>query len=189
MYEFYLLCCKILAPGLSTNNNNNSKIWNKIPFVDMKTSNEVRKVFKNNNISPAFYNNKSIGRLLVNTKDKIHTLNKNGVYKLDCDSCNSSYIGKTKRALNIRIKEHTAAFKNKHNDKSNFANHLLVNNHSFNIDNNVSLIHQNISGYKKLGKLEILEINRLKQNNNIEIINEQLDFTYSPLLKPLFPKS
>jgi hypothetical protein len=172
---------RILAPGLC-HTNKNEFIWNKMGFVNEKISNKISQTLKKAKINPAFYNNKSLGKMLINTKDKVDVMEKNGVYKLDCGSCSASYVGKTKRALNIRLKEHTAAINNNHPEKSNFAKHIIENKHIFN-NKTISLIHPNAVG-KKLDKLEILEINRLKNNEQITIINEQKDFAYSPLLNP-----
>ena len=58
-------------------------------------------------------------------------MEKSGVYKLTCNDCPTAYIGQTGRKLEIRVREHEAAFRKKIPEKSNFAAHLLNAGHSF----------------------------------------------------------
>ena len=52
----------------------------------------------------------------------------NGIYQLQCPLCNKTYAGQTGRSLYQRYKEHFRNFK-PGNFISNFAKHLLDNNH------------------------------------------------------------
>lgn len=45
------------------------------------------------------------------TKDKDDEFEKSSIYKIECNSCNNVYIGKTKRSLLKRFKEHIYAIK------------------------------------------------------------------------------
>ena len=45
---------------------------------------------------------------LVNPKDKIDKFNRCGVvYELQCENCDSLYVGETQRSLKVRYKEHS----------------------------------------------------------------------------------
>ena len=48
-------------------------------------------------------------KIFSNLKSPVPLLNKiNVVYKINCMDCNEFYIGRTKRNLHIRLKEHKA---------------------------------------------------------------------------------
>ena len=65
-------------------------------------------------------------------KEKLDKINQhNVVYKIECDNCDSCYIGETKRAVSIRIKEHRQNINLTDSDKHNVVT-LIV--HLFNCD-------------------------------------------------------
>ena len=67
-----------------------------------------------------------------NTKNKIPVENKLGVYQIDCNDCDKTYIGQTKRNLKTRIKEHFRNIKYKHVEKSAVATHHLIKGYELN---------------------------------------------------------
>ena len=78
----------------------------------------------------ALVNNYKFKNLLKSeTKDKIPPTQKSGIYKISCKECNKAYIGKTKRNLNIRQKEHFRNIRFKQVDKSAVAHHVWIENH------------------------------------------------------------
>ena|SRR5665811_657668 len=63
-----------------------------------------------------------------------------GVYKIPCGSCQSKYVGQTRRNLDIRLKEHARDLR-KMKDTSAVAQHIKDNpTHRINFQN-ASLIH------------------------------------------------
>ena len=56
-------------------------------------------------------------------------MKKTGIYKISCNDCDKFYIGQTGRAFQTRFKEHLPKAKN--NLKSNYAAHLVNENHSY----------------------------------------------------------
>jgi GIY-YIG catalytic domain len=102
--------------------------------------------------------------------------NKSGVYKLSCGSCHKKYVGQTGRSFKKRISEHKRSFLNQKTD-STYSNHIIEENHDF--DENFEILHINSKG-TKLNFLEALEINRLKNSENL--LNDQTDINNSPLL-------
>ena len=93
-----------------------------------------------------------------------------------CGSCNKVYIGQTGRSFEKRMYGHNYSFR--YNDgKSNYANHLLEKDHSYN--DNFKILHLSDKG-PKLDLLETLEINKHKYLN--VLLNNQLDLNSSPLL-------
>ena len=99
------------------------------------------------------------------------------------NDCNAIYIGQTGRSFNTRIKEHIACWRNQKTEVSNFSDHLLNNNHSFNPKSNIKILHTN-SKSKKLNTLENLEIKKslINQENLVNVI---INICNSPLLDNL----
>ena len=51
--------------------------------------------------------NNTIGNQVIRVKDKLDKENKiNVVYQIDCQDCESKYVGETGRMLGDRIREH-----------------------------------------------------------------------------------
>lgn len=168
---------KLYIYPFSKHNNNQ---WRRILFVN----NDISKIISKNipgNIQPAFYANNKFKKFILNNKDSDIKTKKSGVYKLDCKDCNSFYIGRTNRNFEVRVKEHLRALNG--NSESEFADHLINNNHNFDINHGLKILH---TGYKasQINNLEILEI-RKNVNNKADIINKQQIFV-NPLLN-LFP--
>ena len=102
-----------------------------------------------------------------------------GIYKIKCNDCNYSYIGKTVRNFNIRFKEHLNSWRLNKPDSSNVAKHMLTHNHKCTIDN-FEVIHKENKGLR-LDILEAMEIQRAITNKE-KLMNEQIDLYKSPLL-------
>ncbi len=131
-------------------------------------------VLKNHPI--AFKTNHNLGRYIKNNKSKTAKLEKSGVYRLNCGTCDKVYIGQTGRSFKHRISEHNYNYRyNK--ESSNYAKHL--NEFSHNFDNNFEVLHSLQKG-PRLDMYEALEINRLKRDNIL--LNDQCDLKSSPLL-------
>ena len=68
---------------------------------------EFNKIFKHHNVVLTPQNKFSIKNLLnSNLKDNIPPEKKSGIYQIICKDCEEIYLGKTKRDLETRIKEH-----------------------------------------------------------------------------------
>lgn len=77
-----------------------------IPYVK-GLSEAVKRVMGKRGVSVAMKPQNKLRNILVHPKDKIEELDKGqGVYRVPCKSCTSSYIGETSRRLSIRIEEH-----------------------------------------------------------------------------------
>ena len=157
------------------NNYNKINTFRTITYTG-KLSNKVKKHYKKHNINIAFRTTNTLGKLIKNNKAKTKKEQKSGVYQLKCGTCPKIYIGQTGRSFYKRIKEHKDCYRLKRNN-SHYAKHLLEESHEF--DPDFKILHiENKS--LKLNNLEILEIN--KQKNSNLLLNEQLDFGFSPLL-------
>jgi hypothetical protein len=155
--------------------------WRRIPFLG-EISLKIKKFLSKANINAAFYNRFTLNNILNNTKDKIDTLQQSGVYKLNCTDCGAIYIGQTGRTFEKRIKEHRACFTNNKNH-SQFAKHLLENNHTS--DFTPEILHIEKKG-RRLDALEELEILYFLKIDGYKILNEFVYPSRSPLLH--FPR-
>ena len=140
-------------------------------------SDKIKSLIPNHKYTVSFYTPFNLSKALFNNKDPTPQLFKSGIYQLFCKDCTTSYIGKTNRSFQTRIKEHTSHWTNKRPDKSNFADHLLTHDHTFDPTTNIKFLHTE-NNATRLTHLEIYEIN---QHNNL--CNYQTTFILnSPLL-------
>ena len=65
-----------------------------------------------------------------NLKDNISPEKKSGIYQINCKDCKRIYIGKTKRDLGTRVKEHFINIKNGEIETSAVAAHVWKEKHA-----------------------------------------------------------
>ena len=81
------------------------------------------------NIRTAFRSGALLGKLLTKVKDPVPLEDRPGaIYKISC-LCGDSYIGETGRPTNTRVKEHKAACRLAHFEKSAVAEHAWQDGH------------------------------------------------------------
>jgi hypothetical protein len=68
-----------------------------------------------------------LGELLVNPKDQVETLQKSGIYQIDCLGCSASYIGQSRRSITTRLNDHHRNIRKNHPELSSI--------HDINLDN------------------------------------------------------
>lgn len=154
-----------------------------LPFLDQETNSKILQVFSQNveNLKISFRTNNSLSSHLVNSKDKIDHLSKSGIYKLNCNTCNSTYIGRTCRPLKTRIQEHLTK------STSAFGEHLKNNNHDFSPRSNSKILHNITSkNFNRLDFMEDIEITKELQDN-FSCLNTQVNLNraYIPLHRRL----
>lgn len=136
-----------------------------VPFYPRLTD-KLSRVMKQHQIKLVYQNPGKLGDLLGSTKDKERREEfKSGIYQIDCGDCDAKYIGKTKRQLRIREKEHRAAI-NKPCLKSAIGEHCRDNDHQI---GSISLLKESSEPYK-LDAYESLYLSRKKNEN---LLNEQ----------------
>ena len=108
--------------------------WTTFKYTGKQTK-YITKLFKNTNIKITYKTNSTLERLLTQQHNKCHYTNQNKfqkksvVHQLVCKDCNKKYTGQTGRSFYTRFKEHFRDYKY-NNGKSNFAQHLIDNNHT-----------------------------------------------------------
>ncbi|KAL1447922.1 hypothetical protein WDU94_008907 [Cyamophila willieti] len=157
--------------------NNHCKSYRRLLYVG-DISQKMGRLINNNTRKTAFYPIPNLGRNLINRTIPVPKMKRSGIYKLKCNDCEGVYVGQTARCFETRIKEHVASFR-KQDDKSNFAQHLVEENHTFNKETGIELLHF-CEGGKRMDILESLEIRKAIKEGNI--LNAQLDVKNSPII-------
>ncbi|KAK5644828.1 hypothetical protein RI129_006128 [Pyrocoelia pectoralis] len=156
-------------------------IYYSLPFIG-PSSFFFSNLFRKLDIHISFNTQSNLNSMLVNNKEKIHHLDKSGIYKLLCGTCNSHYIGQTGRKFRKRCAEHFSCIKNNNiYTKSAFANHILEKGHSFDPKTNYSLLHFCSKGIR-MNLLENKEIITHHQLNPSDLLNEMININLNTLM-------
>ena len=132
---------------------------------------------------------KTDNQLEKHFKKKNHTnnnfLDRTGVYKISCDSCDKIYIGQTGRSFRKRFNDHISKTQNINSTQqlekvnTKYGLHLINNNHDY-TDDKINNIHKNLKPIyfcnkgKFLDTLEEFEIYKNTQINANKLINDKL---------------
>jgi len=104
----------------------------------------------------AYYKVNKLRNIIKAHKDPLLNLcKKYVVYKLNCNNCEATYFGQTKRQLNTRIVEHRNHIKRNTFTHSMITDHRIISDHVFDWDN-----------------VEILDVER---NLNKRLISEMIN--------------
>ena len=94
------------------------------------TSENIRRVAKTFNIKTAFTSKQTLRSLLCKTKPgQGQNDKKNCIYQIPCE-CGDSYIGETKRPLEVRVQEHQKFTRMGETSRSGLAEHAWTNGHN-----------------------------------------------------------
>lgn len=139
-------------------------------------SHTFKNIMNKNNITVSFKTRNKLGSLLkerTNTQTPIY--DKCGVYKINCTDCQSYYIGQTSRSFKKRFKEHLPR-KTTTPQTSNFAEHLVNQNHSYtNINSNMEVLHFSKDRLIR-NTLEEFEIYKAVKSHSFNVLNDKLSF-------------
>ena len=133
------------------------------------TSNDIGRIFEKWGYTPAFRTVANSQTIMKRAnQEPVDKFNRAGVYKINCDTCQAAYVGKTERSVRLRFKEHLSQ------NSSNVYKHIVDENHVINdIDQHVDICHLT-NNKKLLSTLEKFEIRR-EVLNNTNLLNIQLD--------------
>jgi hypothetical protein len=109
--------------------------------------------------------------------------NSNVIYKLNCNDCDATYVGQTKRQLGTRLKEHKNNIKLDSAKHSVVTEHILNEQHTFDWDNTKIMDHE--KNYHKRLISEMIHIKEQKNGLNLNKDTELLDSSYFDILKEL----
>lgn len=150
----------------------------KIPYIGTVSTKLGNLISKETGKKVAYATQVNLGKQLINCKPNIDKNRKSGVYKIECNDCDATYVGQTGRNIKTRMYEHRRdVFKEE--PKSAFAAHLKQSGHSGNFEG-VKLLHNERKG-KVLDSLENICIRREieKQGN---IVNDLMYVGSGPLI-------
>jgi hypothetical protein len=164
-------------------NESENKKWHTLNYIPT-ISKQITKILNKFDVKIINVNTNNVGTMLINGKDKIPTLEKSGVYQINCKDCQAIYVGQSGRNIKTRLNEHKRAIL-QNLPNTGFTEHCINNNHFPDMDS-YKLLY-NINKSKKLNYLEILEIKKAI-NRNANVTNTQTEYLNTPfidlILKP-----
>ncbi|KYN11190.1 hypothetical protein ALC57_16658 [Trachymyrmex cornetzi] len=93
-------------------------------------------ITKNLNVSMAFFSLNKLNCFIKTHKDPLPNMaKKHIVYKINCNNCDASYVGQTKRKLKTRITEHRNDIRKSNNNYSVVTRYRLEHGHDFDLEN------------------------------------------------------
>jgi predicted GIY-YIG superfamily endonuclease/uncharacterized protein (UPF0335 family) len=131
-----------------------------IPYVK-GVSEKIRRIAKRYSVKTAFKSTKTLRSLLTKTKPENADPKKECVYQVQCE-CGSSYIGETKRPLEVRIKEHFKCTQLGDTAKSGIAEHVWTNQHRMKWSD-AKVLHKEEHWLKR----KFIEAAYITQNNHV----------------------
>jgi uncharacterized protein (UPF0335 family) len=95
--------------------DNRKKKWARFTHM-VKETRYITKLFKNTDVKISYTTNNNLGKLLATRTDQnLDKYERNGVYQLECPSCNKKYIGQMALPFKVRFHEHYNNYKYRHN--------------------------------------------------------------------------
>jgi hypothetical protein len=144
---------------------------------------KITNLFKHTDIGIAFRTTTSIYQLTKPTIiEQTPDHEKSGVYQLTCNTCQSSYVGQTRRNLKSRFQEHTRYIKN-NDPQSAYALHILNNRHEYGTINDTMTLLKYINSPSLLLPYERMYIQLFHHNN--QLIPEQHPNEQNPMFQLL----
>lgn len=132
-----------------------------LPYIK-NLSDNISRTIKKTSLKLIYTIPKKLDKLIKRGKDKLSKTDKTDiVYKIDCNKCDATYIGQTKRHLNTRIKEHI------NNIKVHTSNHNVISKHKTEYMHDFNWTSPNILHCERhTRKREIAEMFFIKKHNN-----------------------
>lgn len=141
-----------------------------IPYIHGH-SEQLRKILVRYGFSASFSTKNTLRNIYSKLKYDIDKMDKsNLVYKINCKSCSSLYIGTTSQKFKNRISQHKGDIRNKKKLATSLCEHALSQGHEFDFDN-AKIINRE-SNYKARLILEmcrIQEFSRLAINRKTDV--------------------
>ncbi|XP_072152535.1 uncharacterized protein [Bemisia tabaci] len=152
--------------------------WISIPYIE-KISERVKGIIeKDKSVKVTYGNQRNLGRILINTKEKCGKLEASGVYKIECN-CGKIYIGQTGRSVATRLKEHVDCAILKRRGQSSFGDHIIDTDHK--LENCYAKLEKVCQKGRKLNVLEQIEIMKTPKE---QLLNSQIEQQVAPVIVP-----
>ena len=177
-----------LKNRIDTNNTNDScpdstfdtRHYIVIPYIK-GLSEGIRRTLKNVGLDVLYTIPKKLNSIIKRGKDRL-ALNKetNIVYRIDCENCDASYVGQTKRHLETRVGEHCKDIKKHSSNHSVVSKHRLHNNHNFKWSE-PKILHRECNTRKR-EIAEMFFIKKQKDTINLQRDTENLNSVYDGVI-------
>lgn len=154
-----------------------------LPYLPAVTS-SISRSLRMSNVKISYRTFNSLKKYIKVHKDKLErNQNSNIIYKINCSSCDASYVGQSSRQLSTRISEHQRNFRQDRGRQSVVSKHRGDFGHDF-VWNDVEILDIERFYHKRLIS-EMLHIKLQKNSINLMKDTELLDSVYLPLIKKL----
>ena len=167
--------------SIRTTNNVTTDESKKIKYISVPyirgTSERVNKILEPHGIKLGHRTTNSIKSKLPSAKDKRTTMERTGVvYCIQCEDCETKYIGETGKELHKRLTEHKNAV-HRHDPLSAIYQHIATTGHTMNFDNTTILARHNKPFQRKI-------LEAIHSHNQQHIINRAaiLPVQYLPVI-------
>lgn len=155
--------------------------WFTIPYV-YSISDKFKNVTRDMDVRLSFFSLNKLNRVIRVHKDSLPTSSKkNVVYKIDCNDCDASYVGQTKRQLKTRIAERKQHINRRTTTPSVITEHRRNYSHDFDWENVKILDNERF--YSKRLISEMAHITLQKNGINLQTDTEFLHHAYIPIFK------
>lgn len=152
-----------------------------LPYAEGLTQN-LQRMARKHGLALISSNNNKFGSFIKSTKDSLDTMSRiNCVYSVPCNNCNGTYVGQTKRVLNIRISEHKRNPSLPPKQHTAMTKHAIDKDHRFLYDNVRVLGHEERPYRRNL--LEMYFITKDKNAVNFRSDVDRLSGVYSAIIK------
>jgi len=171
-------------PATHTQKNNNTHntttTYFIIPYISFIANKFIQYFKKISFCNLAFTCYKKLNQFIKVHKDPLpKTSRPNVVYKINCTECEASYVGQTKRNLNIRISEHRNHIRRSSPQPSVITDHRLEFGHDFDWDK-VEVLDEELNLNRRLIS-EMIHIKKQKKGLNLKKDTDLLHPIYSDL--------
>lgn len=154
-----------------------------IPYVPL-ISEQFKNITKDLNVKLSYRCLNKMKKFIKVHKDSCpQTARSNVVYKINCNNCDASYVGQTKRQVHTRIAEHKNHIRRSTTSHSVITDHRMSFDHDFEWDS-VEVLDNEPHLHKRLIS-EIIHIKRQKESLNLQTDTECLPETYLTALNKL----
>lgn len=177
---------KIRMNTLNNNyhNNNNVQLPTKnfisIPYI-RGLSDNINRILTHFDITTLYSIPKKLNCIIKRGKDKlIQSKQTHVVYKIDCEQCDATYIGQTKRHVGTRIKEHRRDILKNVDNQSVVSQHRISCGHEFNWCKPKILHRETIT--KKREIAETFFIKKHRHTINLQTDTDNLTAIYDKII-------
>lgn len=166
----------------SNSKKQNPKFYLKLPYVHKFYRNISRKLngFDIKVVPKIKY---ALNRVIKKGKDKVNKNDQvNVVYKVNCNDCDASYVGESKRGVGVRVSEHKRDSKKAHKETP-FFKHMVATEHTFDFEGSQILDIE--PHYYRRVTSELLNIHAQSNPINIQQDLDKLHSMYKSLFQTI----